>query len=63
MGIVTLKDLSENKIPNSTADIITSIFAPGSCVDSLSLAHNTGIEAMRRLAQAQLSPIKTVSCA
>lgn len=61
MGTKSLKELIE-KCPKSVSDIQSSTLLPTNCTELLTQNHhNPGMEAIRRLAQVQLSPIKTVS--
>lgn len=61
MGIKSLKELTA-KSKKSLSDIQSSTLLPAACSELLTLNHHTpGMEAIRRLAQVQLSPIKSVS--
>lgn len=60
MGLKSLKELTDKK-SKAISHIQSSTLLTNNCGELLTASqHNPGVEAIRRLAQVQLSPIKTV---
>lgn len=59
LGVKSLQELREKA--KNMLNIQSSTLLPAACADLASANSNAGVEAIRKLAQVQLSPIKTVS--